>query len=1595
MLRMWILATLALLAWAGAFAAPAVAEELGLVVERTTPTQKTVPVVVRSDRAGPVEIRAYRVTRPDALLAAGVDLGSGRALVAYGTGADAEKAREADAKAAAHHEMAGFELVAKRRITYRQRGAPHLEAIRFERPGLYLLEARTRRVVARATALVSDLALVVKRAPNTTLVWATNRRTGEPWPGVALRTGATLTAAGTTGADGIAQIDAGRRPTLRLAAASGEHLAFGEETWFEAVASDRRVYAFAHQPAYRPGERVEVYGIVRAYEQGRYRTDPAVSRVSLALRDARGEIAHEVSAPVTADLGTFHQGFDLDARAPTGDWTIVVGIGEDRYEAPLRVAAYRKPAFEVDVQPTTPRVLAGEAALFDLRAAFYDGGVVAGAKVTWQLVYNRVDRELFPTDELVKLFFGAEREAYKPETLETGEGALDASGRLAVSVTAPPAAQDGYLTLRATVFGPDRIAVAGSGGIAVAAAPVRVDLETDKHLYGPEDEALVTIKVETADGRPAGGREGVFTLAYLVEGPEGDVAEAWARPQAFTTDARGEARLTRSLPREGRYRFMAVVPRSDTEPAGRPAQAQVHAWALADKPTLARNPGPLEVVADKDHYAVGETARLFVRAPDQGRSVLAALEGTTLLRHEVLPGAAVWTVRIDSAHAPNVYATFATVFRGELMLETRMLRVPPVERVLTATIEPDHDELEPGQTTGATIRITDHAGNPVANAALAVAFVDDALHGLYADPAAPIEPFFHSLRLNNVKTSALLHHDSVDWTRVDDAETKSRWNGAPGGRADPAAPASPAPAPSEAAPTTPASGDDGAPARQPAGEPRPEDAADMEESLEEMEAEEDADAPLFGLAGGAGGERKTKQGTDPLTARRDFRSCVHWSADRRTDTNGEVRVEDVQLADSLTRWRITVRSVDASTRVGTGTARFVARKTIAVDAAPPRFLRAGDRVEIPVLLRNLTKEAVEATLTWWTPLHDPNLPLAQVPQGPANGPSERLPVRVAAGATERRSVALSSPGVAWASIEATATSPAGGDRVSRTFPVLPQGIEKVVGRVIPTIDGRGTAELGVPPTATPGSIRCRVSLEASSVQAVVAALPYLLDYPHGCTEQTMNRFGPLADVAVAMKTLGVPVRGRLAELEAMQAAGLERLAQLQHDDGGFGWWESDPSSPVMTALVLRGLTGLTGDGVLAMRSAAIRWLAGWWEANAAAIHAQDAATVASVVLAVYEAGGRLPDGALGQVLDSEKPLDASPITQAWFLRAAHAAQKPAWVRTLRARLVATASTADGMTSWTREDPSGGAAESLVTRWQDDPIEATAEALFALGKTGAGEHAELLQRGATWLLRHRPGGDRWRSTRDTAAAVRFLAAHAVTTGALGTGRTVELRQAGKPVGSVTITKETLFDGASTVELPADGLTPGARLSLELVADGPGVVAGVHLTYFETGPAIRRADNGLAVVRRWYRLDPVRTNGSVTWTRVPVTETVPSGTLLECELVVTSPTPREYVFVQDPYAAGFEPVREYGMAVEGRRPASDAHVERYDDRTLFFLTRLPAGETVLRHLVRATHVGDFTALPAQAELMYFPDIRGNSDGEPLQVTEAGPTGVKEDR
>jgi uncharacterized protein YfaS (alpha-2-macroglobulin family) len=142
-----------------------------------------------------------------------------------------------------------------------------------------------------------------------------------------------------------------------------------------------------------------------------------------------------------------------------------------------------------------------------------------------------------------------------------------------------------------------------------------------------------------------------------------------------------------------------------------------------------------------------------------------------------------------------------------------------------------------------------------------------------------------------------------------------------------------------------------------------------------------------------------------------------------------------------------------------------------------------------------------------------------------------------------------------------------------------------------------------------------------------------------------------------------------------------------------------------------------------------------------------------------------------------------------------------------------------------------------------------------------------------------------------------------------------------------------------------------------------------------------------------------------------EEVAGGDLVMVDVVVVTPEPREYVVIDDPLAAGLEPIdahlstssRAIDEAANESSPEAtgdDAiamerafryawhHEELRDDRVLFFVDHMPPGMYHYRYLARATTLGTFVVPPTRAEEMYVPEVFGRTGATVLRIGEKRP-------
>src|SRR6185312_8891269 len=259
-----------------------------------------------------------------------------------------------------------------------------------------------------------------------------------------------------------------------------------------------------------------------------------------------------------------------------------------------------------------------------------------------------------------------------------------------------------------------------------------------------------------------------------------------------------------------------------------------------------------------------------------------------------------------------------------------------------------------------------------------------------------------------------------------------------------------------------------------------------------------------------------------------------------------------------------------------------------------------DTVTISAVVNNNTEEPLEARVQ----LDASGVTVGQVSRpSPSKNNSEnmesgRMPdlrLQIPANGESRADwvIKVSQPGEV--KLKVTARGGKYADAMEKSYTAYEHGIEKFIAKSGKARGNDLTVKLDLPHDRKPGSTTLSVQVTPSMAVTMLDALPYLIDYPYGCTEQTMSRFLPSVITAKTLRDLGLQpedVMGRvfggietnsaaathptgkknLDELNAITEQSLKRLYDFQHGDGGWGWWKEGDSDRWMTAYVVWGLS---------------------------------------------------------------------------------------------------------------------------------------------------------------------------------------------------------------------------------------------------------------------------------------------------------------------------------------------------------------------------------------------------------------------------------------
>lgn len=372
------------------------------------------------------------------------------------------------------------------------------------------------------------------------------------------------------------------------------------------------------------------------------------------------------------------------------------------------------------------------------------------------------------------------------------------------------------------------------------------------------------------------------------------------------------------------------------------------------------------------------------------------------------------------------------------------------------------------------------------------------------------------------------------------------------------------------------------------------------------------------------------QGSE-VQIRKNFNETAFFFPDLKTDSSGAIEFSFI-IPEALTKWKFQALAHTKEGALGYSSKEIITQKQLMVQPNPPRFLREGDKMEFSTKVVNLT----DKELTGQAELQLLDATTNQPVDGWFNNMMPNQYFTVAAGQSEAVKFPIAVPyqfnkALVWR-IVAKASSQSGGlegntfsDGEENAMPVLTNRMLVTETLSLP-MRGTGIKNFSFDKLKTTSSETLQhhaLTVEYTSNPAwfAIQALPYLMEYPYDCAEQTWNRYyansiasfiansSPrIKNIFEQWKTLDTAaLLSNLQKNEELKAVLLEetpwvlqakseseqkkniallfdmvrmsnelnssyeKLKQMQSSNGGFVWFKGGPDDRYMTQYIVTGI----------------------------------------------------------------------------------------------------------------------------------------------------------------------------------------------------------------------------------------------------------------------------------------------------------------------------------------------------------------------------------------------------------------------------------------
>jgi len=1424
---------------------------------------------------------------------------------------------------------------------------------------------------------------------------------------------------------------------------------------------DTRLYT--DRAIYRPGQPVYFKGIVTRHDPKRRETNVmAHFRTSVRLVDANGSTV-DTATFITNDFGSYHGEFHLPSGRLNGDWKIY--DDSTRSDVGIKVEEYKRPGFYVGFDPLKTEYRVGDSIRIEGYARAFAGNMLDGATVRY-----RVDRQMGYSwnSWFLSEFNGAST------ALAHGEAKMDKDGKFGVSFVAVPdraISRESEPVFEYTITADitDLNGETRSGSMVVRAAWQSLQLSIEKpepdHLPANELRTMV-ITATTLAG--ATQTTPVEVTVYSLKPPDRLIRERlWPAPDLFVLT---KEEFIRQFPHdeydnetkpENWERLRRVVTISDS--TGKPltvtgidGKPLAPGWYVIEARGRDKYGEPVQKTRYIELYdgvtgrpvnpqyvwplpegvtaEPGDTIMAGIGSSATGVHVIRLVEGED--PHHPLPfdssrtGKTYEYLRLNGEAVAKRYAVHEVdrggfVVSDVFVIDNRFferrysVNVPWTNKELEISYSSWRDKLEPGGREKWGVTIRGKHGDRVAAEVLAAMYdasLDQYRIQEWHAPELPRRRLEDAWQVvigsgsNDAQERDLPdrnlyvynEYDRLDWPYLGQVDTKISFYKSDFAKVEIAKYTAPA----------------------------------LAHAVQVPDLDEDPD--------GSKGLMKDSFTSDTVVAtlrskpevvaiRKRLQETAFFFPDLRTDSSGGVSFSFI-APESLTQWKWMTLAHTRDLAFGYSEKTIVTQKQLMVQPNLPRFLREGDKINISINVVNMTDSATtgEVGLT----LIDPTMNETTDSLFGNRQPNRRFTVPARGSAVVEFPLDIPYGYDRPVSYRAVATAGAYSDGEEAVLPVVSNRM--LVTETLPlNLPADGTKSFRFEKLLQSGNSKTlsnhALTLEFTANPAwyAVEALPYLIEFPYECAEQTFDRlyanavaskivqsspriakvFGQwrTLDTAALLSNLeknpelksvlleetpwvlegktetqqkkNIALLFDLTRLSGQLETAIQKLDDLQASSGGFSWFKGGQEDQYITQYILTGLGRMKRERALPeklgkkMSAIAENGLA--YADREATKDYKKVKRLSEQDIQYLYMRSFFPDQVAGpavrhfEELARQEWTEEEPYMQGMIALALFRTGDQQTARAILASLRETAIV----------DPEQGMYWKGMEGgyyWYQAPVETEALLIEAFREIAHDTAAD--RRLKTWLLRQKQT-HQWATTRATADAC-----YALLTGSedwldqqrtvvvqLGEKRVEMAGEAGTGYDKKVLAGSAIEAAMGNINVTMSAGNPGGA---SVKTGGSPAWGAIYWQYFDQLDRITAAENG-KVLRVEKRLFIQRsTDRGLVLDTIPENGTLHVGDRVVVRLVVRADRDLEYVHLKDMRGACFEPLNvlsgyEWQEGLGYYQTTTDVSTE-------FFFSWVPRGTYVFEYPMVMGQKGAFSCGVANVECLYAPEFADHTEG-----------------